>query len=163
MKCPKCQHENPDTQSFCGDCGEALVPSEGVSFTKTLITPKDSLKEGSTVGGRYTIIEELGRGGMGVVYRAKDTKLKRTVALKFLPPNTLANEEDKARFVDEAQAAAALHHPNICTVYEINEADDQTFISMAYLPGGSLGDKIKGGPRPVKEILDIATQAESIA
>ncbi|UCH83582.1 MAG: protein kinase [Candidatus Latescibacterota bacterium] len=107
----------------------------------------------------YKITELLGKGGMGVVYRAEDTKLRRTVALKFLPPNALANEEDKARFVHEARAAAALHHPNICTVYEINEADDQTFISMAHLPGGSLADRIKEGPRPVKEILNIAIQA----
>ncbi|MEJ2722081.1 MAG: serine/threonine-protein kinase [bacterium] len=107
----------------------------------------------------YRILEKLGQGGMGVVYRAEDTKLKRDVALKFLPPNALANEEDKARFVHEAQAAATLHHPNICTVYEINEADDQTFISMAYLPGGSLSDKMRGGPRPVEEVLDIGIHA----
>jgi serine/threonine protein kinase len=107
----------------------------------------------------YKIEELLGKGGMGVVYRAEDTKLKRTVALKFLPPHALANEEDRARFVHEAQAAATLHHPNICTVYEINEADDQTFISMAHLPGGSLADKIKEGPKPARQIIDVAIQA----
>jgi serine/threonine-protein kinase len=83
----------------------------------------------------YKILEEIGRGGMGVVYKAEDTKLKRTVALKFLAPHILATDEDKLRFIHEAQAAAALHHPNICTIYEINEAKELTFISMACLEG----------------------------
>ena len=142
MKCPKCQHENPDDTQFCGKCGDAFDPVEGVSLTKTLITPKDSLKEGSTVGGRYTIIEELGRGGMGVVYKAKDTKLKRTVALKFLPSELTHIPEVKTRFMHEAQAAAALDHPNICTVHEFEQADESSFISMAYIEGQSLKKKI---------------------
>jgi tetratricopeptide (TPR) repeat protein len=95
---------------------------------------------------------------MGTVYMAEDTKLKRTVALKFLPPQALAEESDKARFVHEAQAAAALHHPNICTVFEINETDDQVFISMAHLPGGSLKEKIEGGPLTPVDTLKIAAQ-----
>ena len=158
MQCPKCQHENPDNTRFCGDCGEALGPSEGVSLTKTLITPRDSLKEGSTVGGRYTIIEELGRGGMGVVYKAKDTKLKRSVALKFLPPELTHIPEVKERFMREAQAAAALDHPNICTVYESDEAEGANFISMAYIEGQSLKEKIEAGPLGLEEALKIAEQ-----
>jgi tetratricopeptide (TPR) repeat protein/tRNA A-37 threonylcarbamoyl transferase component Bud32/TolB-like protein len=102
---------------------------------------------GRTVS-HYKIVEELGRGGMGVVYKAEDTKLKRKVALKFLLPHILANDEDRNRFIHEAQSAAALHHPNICTIYEINEADGQTFISMAYLEGESLNEQI--GRRPLK-------------
>ncbi|MFQ5652849.1 MAG: protein kinase [bacterium] len=80
----------------------------------------------------YKVIEELGRGGMGVVYKAEDTRLKREVALKFLPLHTIASEEEKARLEHEAQAAAALDRPNICTVYAINEAEGQTFIAMAF-------------------------------
>jgi len=106
----------------------------------------------------YKILEKLGQGGMGAVFKAEDTKLNRTVALKFLPANALADEGDRARFLHEAQAAAALHDPNICTVYEINEADDQVFISMAYLPGGNLKDKIERGPLTTEEILKIAAQ-----
>jgi len=126
---------------------------------KTLITPKESLQKGSTVAGRYQLIEELGRGGMGVVYKAEDTKLKRTVALKFLPPELTHIPDVKDRFMREAQAAAALDHPNICTVYEFDEAEEKTFISMAYVEGQSLREKLESGPLELDEALRIATQA----
>jgi len=92
------------------------------------------------------------------VYRAEDTKLKRTVALKFLPPELIKDEEAKERFIQEAQAAAALDHPNICTVHEINEFDDQTYITMAFVKGQSLKTKIKAGQLELDEILKIASQ-----
>ena len=98
----------------------------------------------------YRILEKLGEGGMGVVYKAEDTKLKRTVALKFRPLHTMASDEEKARFEHEAQAAAALDHPNICMVYEINESDGQTFIAMAYVEGQSLQDVAAQGPCPYR-------------
>jgi tetratricopeptide (TPR) repeat protein len=106
----------------------------------------------------YRILEEIGRGGMGVVCRAEDTKLRRTVALKFLAPHILATEEDKSRFIHEAQAAAALHHPNICTIYEINEADEQTFISMACLEGWTLSERLVEGSIEPLEAVRIALQ-----
>jgi tetratricopeptide (TPR) repeat protein/tRNA A-37 threonylcarbamoyl transferase component Bud32 len=112
---------------------------------------------GRTVS-HYKIVEELGRGGMGVVYKAEDTKLKRKVALKFLLPHILTSDEEKTRFLHEAQAAAALHHPNICTIYEINEAEERTFISMAYLEGESLNDRVARGPLKPNEALRIALQ-----
>ena len=106
----------------------------------------------------YKILEKIGKGGMGVVYKAEDTKLKRTVALKFLPQELMRDSEAKERFVQEAQAAAALDHPNICTVHEINESDDQTYIAMAYVEGLSLKDKIKARKLKLEDILKIACQ-----
>ena len=112
---------------------------------------------GKTIS-HYKILEKLGEGGMGVVYKAEDTKLKRTVALKFLSQQAVASEEDKKRFVREARAAAALDHPNICTVYEIDEVEGQTFIAMAYLDGESLKAKIEDKPLKLDEALAIAMQ-----
>ncbi len=106
----------------------------------------------------YRVTEKLGEGGMGVVYKAEDTQLRRTVALKFLPRETLDEEEVKARLIREAQAAAALDHPNICHVYGIHEEDGETFIAMAYIDGPSLAEKIKERPLPLDEALTIATQ-----
>ena len=158
VTCPKCQHENQEEALYCSKCGGPLKPAEGISVTKTLITPKESLQKGITVAERYTIIEELGRGGMGVVYKAKDTKLKRTVALKFLPPELTHIPEVHERFTREAQAAAALDHPNICTVYEFDQAKDTNFISMAYIEGQSLRKKIESGPVELMEAINIVTQ-----
>ncbi len=107
---------------------------------------------------QYRITEKLGEGGMGVVYKAEDTQLRRTVALKFLPRETLDEEEVKARLIREAQAAAALDHPNICQVFGIHEEDGETFIAMAYIDGPSLAEKIKERPLPLDESLTIATQ-----
>ena len=91
---------------------------------------------------------------MGVVYRAEDTKLKRTVALKFLPPSSTTGELERARLLREAQAAAALQHPNICTVYEIDEVDGQAFIAMAYLEGRNRGTLPAGAHRRFPNRLD---------
>jgi TolB-like protein/Tfp pilus assembly protein PilF/predicted Ser/Thr protein kinase len=158
IQCPKCQHENPDDTVYCGKCATPLKSAEEISITKTLIKRPERLQKGSTIGGRYQILEELGRGGMGVVYKAEDTKLKRTVALKLLPPELTHISEVKERFVREAQAAAALDHPNICTVYEFDEADETNFISMAYIEGQSLKKKIESGPLELDEAIRIALQ-----
>ena len=95
---------------------------------------------------------------MSVVYEAEDTRLKWPVALKFLRSDVLEDDEHKERFLREAQAAAALDHSNICTVYEIDEVDGQTFLSMAYLEGQTVKDKIKARPLKLDEALDIVIQ-----
>ena len=112
---------------------------------------------GKTIS-HYKILEKLGGGGMGVVYKAEDTKLKRIIALKFLPSSILADETEKTRFIHEAQAAAALDHPNICTIHEIDEADGQLFIAMAYIEGQSLKEKVASGMLQVANVIDIAIQ-----
>jgi tetratricopeptide (TPR) repeat protein len=104
----------------------------------------------------YRIVEKIGGGGMGVVYKAVDTKLGRIVALKFLPPDATRDETAKKRFLHEAQAASLLDHPNICSIHEIDETDKgQVFISMAYYEGTSLRDRIKEGVLPVREAFEI--------
>ena len=108
----------------------------------------------------YKILEELGKGGMGIVYKAEDTKLDRTVALKFLPAHSLGLDDEKLRFTQEAKAAAKLSHANIATVFEINEDPDSgdTFISMEYVEGETLADKIKKSPLKIKDAMKIAKQ-----
>jgi eukaryotic-like serine/threonine-protein kinase len=114
---------------------------------------------GKTVS-HYRIIEKLGGGGMGVVYRAEDLKLKRVVALKFLSPELTRDDEAKKRFIQEAQAASALQHRNICTIHEIDETSDgRIFICMDCYDGETLKQKIGRGPLPVNEALDVGIQA----
>ncbi len=118
---------------------------------------------GQTIS-HYHILEKLGEGGMGVVYKAQDTKLDRTVALKFLPSDVVASEEDKARFLQEAKVAATLNHPNVCTIYAIEEYDDPdaaektTFIAMEYVDGTTLRDKLEAGPLTIINALKYTIQ-----
>ena len=109
--------------------------------------------------GQYEIVSLIGGGGMGEVYKAQDTRLKRLVALKLLPPELTRDETAKQRFLQEAQAASALDHPNICVIHEINETPDgQLYLVMAYYEGETLKEKIERGPLPLDEAVDIAIQ-----
>jgi serine/threonine protein kinase len=104
--------------------------------------------------GRYEILEKLGEGGMGVLYRARDTRLARTVALKLPHPDALLDDERRQRFVREARAASALNHPNIVTIYDIDKTlDGADCISMEYLEGRSLDRRLAEGPLPLEEAL----------
>jgi serine/threonine protein kinase len=161
MKCPQCNSDIGDDSKFCKECGTNITSGEEAqpSITKTLGTPLQGLSQGSFLAERYKVLEELGRGGMGVVFKAEDIKLKRTVALKFLPQELTRDDETKLRFIQEAQAASALEHNNICTIHEIDETKvGQMFMVMACYDGKTLKARIEKGPLRIEEAIDIILQ-----
>jgi serine/threonine protein kinase/formylglycine-generating enzyme required for sulfatase activity/dienelactone hydrolase len=161
VQCPRCQTDNPPDSAHCSKCGTRLSTPDEVfdSRTVTLLDSSDELIAGAILKEKYRIIGKIASGGMGVVYKAEDIRLKRIVALKFLSPALTSNWEAHERFVHEAQAASELDHPNICTIYEFDETvAGQLFIAMAYYKGESLKSKIRQGPLTVAETLDIVIQ-----
>jgi TolB-like protein/predicted Ser/Thr protein kinase len=140
MKCPKCDFDNPDTLKFCGDCGTQLTPAEEIqaSFTKTLETPIQELTRGTLFADRYEIIEELGKGGMGKVYRVEDTKINEEVALKLIKPEIASDPKTIERFRNELKTARKIRHKNICGMYDLGGEKETYYITMEYVPGEDL-------------------------
>src|ERR687887_4951 len=118
-----------------------------------MTSSKESFVEGASIA-HYQIIEPLGAGGMGAVYKARDGKLHRIVALKVLHQDAIAYEDRRRRFLQEARAASALNHPHILTVYEIGEADGKPYIATEYVEGLTLRQKIESGSLTIKEALE---------
>jgi serine/threonine protein kinase/tetratricopeptide (TPR) repeat protein len=145
MKCPKCRFDNTQETRFCGNCAAPLLPSAEPSAIPTETQPTPSFKElasGSTFAGRYQVIEELGRGGMGRVYKVIDTKIKEKVALKLIKPEVASDKETLERFSNEIRLARKIGHRNVCRMFDLGEAEGAHFITMEFVHGEDLKNMI---------------------
>jgi TolB-like protein/Flp pilus assembly protein TadD/tRNA A-37 threonylcarbamoyl transferase component Bud32 len=144
MECPKCHFENPEDSSFCGKCAAPLPSLEEISATptKTLEKKPDELTRGTTFAARYEVIEELGKGGMGKVYRAFDKKIEEEVALKLIRPEISSEKKTIERFRNELKVARKIAHRNVCKMYDLGEEGGTHYITMEYVPGKSLKSMI---------------------
>jgi serine/threonine protein kinase len=159
VKCPKCQHENPDDTLFCGKCGTQLPSLEKIDVTETLETPKEELTTGSTFAGRYQIIEELGKGGMGRVYKVHDTEIKEKVALKLLKPEIATDENTIERFRNEIKLARKIVHKNVGRMFDLGKEKESYYITMEYVPGQDLRGLIRqSGRLTIETAISIAAQ-----
>jgi serine/threonine protein kinase len=138
--CPKCQTENPDDSKFCKECATPFAQSDilEVSVTRTLETPPDVLTRGTLFAGRYEIIEALGAGGMGRVYRVEDKKVGQEIALKLIRPEVASNKRSLERFRQELKTARMISHRNVCRMFDLGEDQGTYFITMEYVPGEDL-------------------------
>jgi serine/threonine protein kinase/Flp pilus assembly protein TadD len=145
IKCPKCHSGNPDTLKFCGECGAQLPPAPDHSpiMTETLQTPARELPTGATFARRYQVIEELGHGGMGRVYKVFDTDIKEKIALKLLRPELALDKETVERFSNELKLARKISHRNVCRMFDMGKAEGTTFITMEFVPGEDLKKLIR--------------------
>ena len=145
MKCSKCHFENPEDSHFCSKCGTQIHPSEKISspHTKTYQAPIKELTIGSTFADRFQVIEELGKGGMGEVYKVFDKKIKEKVALKLLNPEIAADEKAIERFRNELKYARKISHRNVCRMFDLSEEEGTQYIIMEYVPGEDLKGTIR--------------------
>jgi len=143
MECAKCQFENPEDMSFCVKCGTQLsLQEEALTETKTLRQPKQELETGTTFAGRYQVIEEMGRGGMGKVYKVIDTRLNEELALKVIHPEIAVKEKIIERFGNELKMARKISHKNVCRMYHLEEEKGIHYLTMEFIQGESLKDMI---------------------
>ncbi len=161
VKCPECHTDNPSDSKYCKECASPLSSSEDISAssTKTAETPTEELTRGSTFAGRYEIIEELGKGGMGKVYRVFDKKIEGEVALKLVKPEIAADKKIIERFRNELKLAREIAHRNVCRMYDLNEDKGTHYITMEYIPGEDLKSTIsRVGPLGTGKALYITKQ-----
>ncbi len=183
-RCPKCRAENPETQRFCGECGTQLAPIQEPDIppspkpsrnrepksvesgsppphwpTETLRMPVLELSTGTTFAGRYQVIEELGHGGMGRVYKVFDTDIKEKVALKLLKPEIAADGETVERFSNELKLARKIRHKNVCGMFDLGKAEGTLYLTMEFVPGEDLKRLIRRmGQFPAAKAVSVAEQ-----
>ncbi len=145
MKCPKCQTENPESAKYCSGCATPLPFSDDipVSATKTLEIPMKELEVGTTFARKYQILEQIGKGGMGVVYKALDNEVKEDIAIKILKPEIAQDESIIERFRNELKIARKISHKNVCRMYDLNKEEGTYYITLEYVPGEDLKDLIR--------------------
>ena len=145
MKCPKCRFDNPEDTNFCGKCAAPLPAAAGPDFrvTETIQTSARELTTGSTFAGRYQIIEELGHGGMGRVYKVHDTKIGEKVALKLIRPEAVLDKTAVERFSNELRLARKIRHKNICQMFDLGEDQGTRYITMEYVRGEDLKQLVR--------------------
>ncbi len=161
MKCPKCFSDNQDTKAYCADCGTSLTSSDNAppAFTRTIETPVEALTRGTLFADRYEIIEELGIGGMGKVYRVDDTQTKEEIALKLIKPEIAADKKSLERFRNELTTARKTRHKNVCGMFDLGEYKGTHYITMEFVSGEDLKRFIRRvGQLPSGKAISIARQ-----
>ena len=158
-QCPKCNADNPDTQSFCGVCGTQLGTPKDIGVTKTIETPVEEYPRGSTFADRYKIIEKLGTGGMGAVYRVEDTNIGQDIALKLIKSDIASDKKTIERFRNELKTTRMISHRNVCRMFDLAETEGTFYITMEYVPGEDLKSFIRrSGKLDIPKAISIAKQ-----
>jgi serine/threonine protein kinase/Tfp pilus assembly protein PilF len=159
IKCPKCQTDNPSDSKFCKECATPLPSAIQAEVTKTIEAPKEELTTGSIFAGRYQIIEELGRGGMGKVYKVLDKEVNAKIALKLIKPEIASDNKTIERFRNELKVARDIAHKNVCRMYDLGKEEGAYYITMEYVSGEDLKSFIRrAGFLSPGKALSIATQ-----
>jgi serine/threonine protein kinase/Tfp pilus assembly protein PilF len=157
--CPKCKSENPESATFCADCGTQFPPSVDIDVTATIEAPREELTTGSTFAGRFQIIEEIGKGGMGRVYKVQDTKVNEKIALKLIKPEIAKDKKTIERFSNELRLARKIRHKNVCQMFDLGEERGTQFITMEYVSGEDLRNSIRRfGQLPIGKSTSIVKQ-----
>jgi len=160
MNCPQCDLENPNESRYCSRCGTKITPSGKIALTRDALHPiTKEFKIGSTFAGRYLIIEELGKGGMGSVFKVLDKEVDEKIALKFLNPEVAANEKTITRFRNELKTARKISHKNVCRIYDLSKGKGIYYITMEYVSGDDLKHVVRMmGQLSIGKALFIAKQ-----
>ncbi len=159
IECPKCQTENPENSKYCHECATPLSSFEDISPTGTLEMPVESLQSGTLFAHRYRIIEQVGKGGMGRVYKVRDTQINEDIALKLIKPEIATDEKVIERFRNELIIARKITHKNVCRLFDINEEAGTPFITMEFVSGEDLKSiLLKEGKLAETKIISIAKQ-----